>query len=164
MLSVNKYLIWSSWRWQMFVKKLELLKKSLLALLNVFPTKQLSRPSITPVIICLSTIFTFWCWFLILPHAAHPLPKYAINIWPNNIFLHCSSSRSDKLSGRSSQLGMRNPPSFIRTPSRRYQRRIVEGASEGMCNEDWCLVTTNSNPTDLSQISMFDSYCYWSFQ
>lgn len=37
----------------------------------------------------------------------------------------------DKLSGRSSQLGMRNPPSFVRTPSRRYQRRIVEGASEG---------------------------------
>lgn len=38
----------------------------------------------------------------------------------------------DKLSGRSSQLGLRNPPSFIRTPSRRYQRRIVEGASEGI--------------------------------
>lgn len=44
--------------------------------------------------------------------------------------LRYSSSRMDKLSGRSSQMGMRNPPSFIRTPSRRYQRRIVEGAAD----------------------------------
>ncbi|XP_065207424.1 band 4.1-like protein 4 isoform X2 [Planococcus citri] len=55
------------------------------------------------------------------------------------------SSRMDKLSGRSSQMGMRNPPSFIRTPSRRYQRRIVEGAAETPKIEDKVSVKENVN-------------------
>jgi len=41
-----------------------------------------------------------------------------------------SSGRADKTSVRSTQLSNRSPPSFTRTPSRRYQRRIVEGASD----------------------------------
>jgi len=42
----------------------------------------------------------------------------------------CFSGRADKSSARSSQMSNRTPPSFTRTPSRRYQRRIVEGASD----------------------------------
>lgn len=44
------------------------------------------------------------------------------------------SGRADKSSVRSSQMSSRTPPSFTRTPSRRYQRRIVEGANDSECS------------------------------
>ncbi|XP_015378725.1 PREDICTED: band 4.1-like protein 4 isoform X2 [Diuraphis noxia] len=49
---------------------------------------------------------------------------------PDVISTRFSSGRADKSSVRSSQMSNRTPPSFTRTPSRRYQRRIVEGASD----------------------------------
>ncbi|XP_060854377.1 band 4.1-like protein 4 isoform X2 [Rhopalosiphum padi] len=49
---------------------------------------------------------------------------------PDVISTRFSSGRADKSSVRSSQMSNRTPPSFIRTPSRRYQRRIVEGAND----------------------------------
>lgn len=47
------------------------------------------------------------------------------------IYIHCSG-RTEKQAVRDAQLRARTPPSFTRTPSRRYQRRIVEGANDGM--------------------------------
>ncbi|XP_025419014.1 band 4.1-like protein 4 [Sipha flava] len=49
---------------------------------------------------------------------------------PDVISTRFSSGRADKSSVRSSQMSSRTPPSFTRTPSRRYQRRIVEGAND----------------------------------
>ncbi|XP_021942330.1 band 4.1-like protein 4 isoform X2 [Zootermopsis nevadensis] len=40
------------------------------------------------------------------------------------------SGRTEKQAQRDAQLRMRSPPQFTRTPSRRYQRRIVEGAQD----------------------------------
>ncbi|KAF2898763.1 hypothetical protein ILUMI_07413 [Ignelater luminosus] len=40
------------------------------------------------------------------------------------------SGRTEKQAVRDAQLRARTPPSFTRTPSRRYQRRIVEGAND----------------------------------
>jgi hypothetical protein len=45
-------------------------------------------------------------------------------------FLHPSSGRTEKQAQRDAQLRLRSPPQFTRTPSRRYQRRIVEGAQD----------------------------------
>jgi len=41
-----------------------------------------------------------------------------------------SSGRTEKQAQRDAQLRLRSPPQFTRTPSRRYQRRIVEGAQD----------------------------------
>ncbi|XP_060869241.1 band 4.1-like protein 4 isoform X2 [Metopolophium dirhodum] len=49
---------------------------------------------------------------------------------PDVISTRFSSGRADKSSVRSSQMSNRTPPSFTRTPSRRYQRRIVEGSND----------------------------------
>ncbi|XP_049964471.1 band 4.1-like protein 4 [Schistocerca serialis cubense] len=40
------------------------------------------------------------------------------------------SGRTEKQAQRDAQLRLRSPPQFTRTPSRRYQRRIVEGAQD----------------------------------
>lgn len=40
------------------------------------------------------------------------------------------SGRTEKQAQRDVQLRLRSPPQFTRTPSRRYQRRIVEGAQD----------------------------------
>ncbi|XP_050538194.1 band 4.1-like protein 4 isoform X2 [Daktulosphaira vitifoliae] len=53
---------------------------------------------------------------------------------PDVINTRFSSGRADKSSVRSSQMSGRIPPSFTRTPSRRYQRRIVEGSSDNQDN------------------------------
>jgi hypothetical protein len=45
--------------------------------------------------------------------------------------LHPYSGRTEKQAQRDAQLRLRSPPQFTRTPSRRYQRRIVEGAQDG---------------------------------
>ncbi|PSN55949.1 hypothetical protein C0J52_00424, partial [Blattella germanica] len=40
------------------------------------------------------------------------------------------SGRTEKQAQRDAQMRLRSPPQFTRTPSRRYQRRIVEGAQD----------------------------------
>lgn len=40
------------------------------------------------------------------------------------------SGRTEKQAQRDVQMRLRSPPQFVRTPSRRYQRRIVEGAQD----------------------------------
>lgn len=47
------------------------------------------------------------------------------------LFTCLFSGRTEKQAQRDAQLRMRSPPQFTRTPSRRYQRRIVEGAQDG---------------------------------
>ncbi|RZB39738.1 band 4.1-like protein 4 [Asbolus verrucosus] len=47
-----------------------------------------------------------------------------------DIFALGSSGRTEKQAVRDAQMKVRTPPSFSRTPSRRYQRRIVEGMAE----------------------------------
>ncbi|XP_017769983.1 PREDICTED: band 4.1-like protein 4, partial [Nicrophorus vespilloides] len=46
------------------------------------------------------------------------------------------SGRTEKQAVRDAQIKVRTPPSFSRTPSRRYQRRIVEGANDGLQLEE----------------------------
>jgi hypothetical protein len=45
------------------------------------------------------------------------------------------SGRTEKQAQRDAQMRLRNPPQFARTPSRRYQRRIVEGAQDCKFND-----------------------------
>ncbi|XP_075216694.1 uncharacterized protein LOC142322004 [Lycorma delicatula] len=50
---------------------------------------------------------------------------------PDIIGSRYSSGRAEKFSSqREAQMRLRSPPQFTRTPSRRYQRRIVEGAQD----------------------------------
>lgn len=52
------------------------------------------------------------------------------------------SGRTEKQAVRDAQMKVRTPPSFSRTPSRRYQRRIVEGMVE---RTFFFLIVTPSN-------------------
>ncbi|XP_068916245.1 band 4.1-like protein 4 isoform X2 [Tenebrio molitor] len=46
------------------------------------------------------------------------------------------SGRTEKQAVRDAQMKVRTPPSFSRTPSRRYQRRIVEGMAEQLPTDE----------------------------
>jgi len=46
------------------------------------------------------------------------------------------SGRTEKQAVRDAQIKVRTPPTFARTPSRRYQRRIVEGATDSQQAEE----------------------------
>jgi FERM adjacent (FA) len=46
----------------------------------------------------------------------------------NDFFCCRFSGRTEKQAQIDAQMRLRSPPTFSRTPSRRYQRRIVEGA------------------------------------
>ncbi|VVC26176.1 Hypothetical protein CINCED_3A024797 [Cinara cedri] len=74
---------------------------------------------------------------------------------PDVISTRFSSGRADKSSVRSSQMSNRTPPSFTRTPSRRYQRRIIEGANDNCQtagdeykNRDELLLLSSLKPQD----------------
>jgi len=41
------------------------------------------------------------------------------------------SGRTEKQAQADTQMRLRSPPQFSRTPSRRYQRRIIEGSADG---------------------------------
>nr|XP_018908523.1 PREDICTED: band 4.1-like protein 4A [Bemisia tabaci] len=75
---------------------------------------------------------------------------------PPDILTSRFSSRTEKLSGRSLQLSLRNPPNFVRTPSRRYQRRIVEGALDPSKAEDPPPPTPKENvpPAEVKTVSI----------
>ncbi|CAH1722693.1 unnamed protein product [Aphis gossypii] len=73
---------------------------------------------------------------------------------PDVISTRFSSGRADKSSVRSSQMSSRTPPSFTRTPSRRYQRRIVEGANDNQTfgdeykTRDELMISSSLKPQD----------------
>ncbi|XP_046661412.1 band 4.1-like protein 4 isoform X2 [Homalodisca vitripennis] len=63
------------------------------------------------------------------------------------------SGRAEKISQREAQMRLRSPPQFTRTPSRRYQRRIVEGAQDAPKVEEQ-VNNENIPPQEMKTISI----------
>ncbi|XP_066996312.2 band 4.1-like protein 4 isoform X3 [Anabrus simplex] len=63
------------------------------------------------------------------------------------------SGRTEKQAQRDAQMRLRSPPQFTRTPSRRYQRRIVEGAQD-VPNVEEAVNNENIPPTEMKAVSI----------
>ncbi|XP_054277525.1 band 4.1-like protein 4 isoform X2 [Macrosteles quadrilineatus] len=72
---------------------------------------------------------------------------------PDVIGTRFSSGRAEKISQREAQMRLRSPPQFTRTPSRRYQRRIVEGAQDTTKVEE-TMSKENIPPQEMKTVSI----------
>ncbi|XP_063225900.1 band 4.1-like protein 4 isoform X2 [Bacillus rossius redtenbacheri] len=63
------------------------------------------------------------------------------------------SGRTEKQAQRDAQIRLRSPPQFTRTPSRRYQRRIVEGAQDAPKVEE-TVNNENIPPLEMKSVSI----------